>query len=221
MTRVRLVAMLPVVGLIGSCSASGNADPRIPGSASASPAQNLVSYYDVTGTTAAEIQAALLRNSPTIDQVPVFAMTEWEVSWKLRTPQPTRARDCRLEPPRVQLTIRTVLPRWNSVDEAPAELRSQWRSFVVALGAHEAGHRDLGLRAVAAVTDALREARHVRAPTCSQLVAYADAAGQAVLAQFYKENARYDETTGHGATQGVMWPPPVQSRGTAGPDGKE
>ena len=196
--------------LLLACTAGGHSVANVPSTAG-TPVQNLVSYYDVTGTTSAAIQAALLRNSPTIDEVPVFAMTEWEVGWSLRTTK--RRVDCRLERPTVQLTIRTTLPRWMSGEDAPVELRSMWRSFAVALGVHEAGHRDLGMRAVAAVTDALHRAQHQQATSCTQLVSDADAAAQSVLGEFYKQNARYDETTMHGATQGVLWPP-LQIRGT-------
>ena len=88
-----------------------------------------------------------------------------------------------------------------------------WRSFAVALGVHEAGHRDLGIRALTAVTNALQRAQHQQATSCTQVVSDADAAAQSVLSQFYQQNARYDEATMHGATQGVLWPP-LQFRGT-------
>ena len=211
---LRLVAALPGgVCLLLACAAGANSGARVPRPPAGASVQKVDSYYDITGTTSAEIQAALLRNSPTINEVPVFAMTEWEVTWKLRTTK--RRVDCRLERPNVQLTIRTTLPRWMSADAAPAELRSMWRSFAVALGVHEAGHRDLGLRAVAAVTDALNRVQHQQTTSCTQLVSDADAAAQSVLSQFYQKNMRYDEMTEYGATQGVLWPPPRHVRGTA------
>jgi predicted secreted Zn-dependent protease len=172
--------------------------------------QNVVSYYEVAGASPADVRAALYRNGPVINQVPVFAMTEWEVSWRLRPA--TRLGECRLPRPDVQLTIRTILPRWKSAAPASAEMRSLWRSFLVAIALHEDGHKDLGLRAAAAVADTLRTFGHQRAHSCHQLISDADGA-KTVLQHFYERNALYDEATVHGATQGVLWPP-IQMRGT-------
>jgi predicted secreted Zn-dependent protease len=211
MARRLKLASAGSVCLLTACNVGTQSRSTVRSLPAGASVENVVSYYDITGTTSAELQGALLRNGPTINEVAVFALTEWEVSWRLGT---TRVRDCRLARPNVRLTVRTVLPRWKSADAAPAALRSQWRSFAVALGVHEAGHRDLGLRAVAAVTDALHSARQQQAPSCSQLVSDADAAAQSVLNRFYEENARYDERTEYGATQGVVWPP-LRLRGTS------
>jgi predicted secreted Zn-dependent protease len=177
--------------------------------------QNLVSYYDVTGRTSDEVLASLLRDSPRINEVPVFALTEWEVSWQLRHTK--RVGKCRLEQPQIQLTIRTTLPRFKTAGDAPAELQSLWRSFVVALvalGIHEAGHKNLGLLAVAAVADTLRALQHNRDYSCDSLVTGADQAAHSRLQQFYEMNAEYDATTMHGGTQGAVWPPlPLKGAG--------
>jgi len=206
-----LIGLPAAAWLLASCSAGANSGVSAPVSPVGTSVQNVVSYYDIAGATTAEVQDALNRNGPAINQVQVFALTEWQVSWRLRPT--TRLGECRLPRPDVQLTIRTILPRWKAAAPASAEMSSLWRSFLVAVAVHEDGHKDLGLRAAAAVADTLRTFGHQRAISCDLLVADADGAAKTVLQQFYDKNALYDQTTGHGATQGVMWPP-IRIRGT-------
>lgn len=173
-------------------------------------------FYDVTGSTAEELHDSIITRGPKMGDWPLFALTEWEVRWRVRPPLPgMRSRvaappgRCAIQGAEVELTTRTVLPRWRPSPQASPTLQAEWDVFLEALKVHETGHRDLGVQAAIAV---LRSVRSVRSFWCGSLVAEADSAAQRTLQHYHEQNVRYDRETRYGETQGVVWPPYPSSR---------
>jgi predicted secreted Zn-dependent protease len=187
-----------LVLLLGACSKAppSSARPSLPAGVTYALEQT---HYDITGSSAAELHQAMLAKGPRLNDWPLYALTEWEVRWRLSEDH-VRGRCQRSAT--VRLTIRMVLPRWVQ-RETPSQLREDWQRFESALRTHELGHRDLGLQAARAVGRALRSGTSF---SCGGATA-ADREAKAILDRYSLRNRQYDEDTAHGQTQGVIWPP--------------
>lgn len=198
-----------VIGFVSACAAA-QPDPGIGPTPVGLAVKTEESFYEVKGSTAEELHAAMLAAGPKIGDWPLYALNQWEVRWHLRPGPPTRSRggrqpvECRLSGTDVNLTSRTILPRWTPPPTASDALREQWGIFLQALKVHETGHRDLGVRAAREV---LRTLRAVGSTRCSILGAQADAAARRTLERYQEQNLQYDRETRFGQTQGVVWPP--------------
>jgi predicted secreted Zn-dependent protease len=190
------------VCMLGACAAATK--PATSTSPDSPRTASIQRFYDVNGVTAAELLRTMLARGPTVGGLPVYATTEWEVRWHLRSAR--RAGQCRLENIEVQLQITTVLPRWRPPEAASSQLRQEWSAFLAALDTHERGHHGLGVAAASAVRERLRGLRGLRAESCDALVAEADAAAKNELESFHARNVQYDLDTAHGAKQGGLWP---------------
>jgi predicted secreted Zn-dependent protease len=126
----------------------------------------------------------------------------WNITWKvLSRPQ---AGECAIAEALVFVDSRITLPDWDAPANSDPALTDQWRAFLLALHAHEAGHQALVMQGAERVRRTLLE---TVGPRCEPALAKADSAGQEVLASIREEDARYDAATRHGATQGAVWPP--------------
>ncbi len=158
------------------------------------------SHYDITGESAAELHRAMLAKGPKLRGWPLYALTEFEVRWRLSE---VRARGSCRPTASVQLTVRMLLPRWHPTDNIPSGLHEDWQRFEAALRTHEAGHRDLGVQAAREIGRSLRSGAHLQ---CGTALA-ADRSAHSIVNRYGELNTRYDEDTAHGQTQGVIWPP--------------
>ena len=166
-----------------------------------------VVYYDIDGATVEEISASLNKRSPSKERPKFFGVTEWEVNAEYRWVE--RPTGCTVEGAVVRLVVRTHLPRWRPRGTVEAGLRQTWHAFVRDLGIHETHHRTL----IEEAGEALRwELVSLREPTCATMEAAADRVIAAALGEGQARNEAYDRETGHGRTQGAVWPPML--RGT-------
>jgi predicted secreted Zn-dependent protease len=156
-------------------------------------------YYEVEGTTDAELLDDLRREAASVEQQ-YFAEAIWHVSWTFGYDQPVRG-VCRIAAPRVLLIQRTTLPRWAGA-QAPTDVAARWNAFVDAVRVHERGHTDHGLQAARAVRDALKQ---MRAADCTRLGAEANRAGAAIVERHAQMDRAYDAATEHGRSQGASW----------------
>lgn len=162
-----------------------------------------IKWYDVTGSTAAELRRALDQLGPVGDGGERFdAHTDWTVNWSYRFMQaPDR---CALTSVSTSLSITTTLPRWVAGREEGSALARQWDAYLKALTLHEEGHAAIGRRAAAAV-----DATVSGLPSemrCAQLEMAIAAAAEERLESARREERKYDEVTRHGATSGVVFP---------------
>lgn len=165
-------------------------------------AQSETTYYEVKGQSREDIAAALRRSGPRLQGAQFFGLTEWKVSAEYRPA--TRPAGCATDDLTVHVAVRTHLPQWTSSDEAPAELNGAWARFITALDRHEHGHRTLAEEAAEVIRQRLAT---VHAPDCDELDSVAQREMIVVMQEYEAHNIDYDATTGHGRTQGAIWPP--------------
>lgn len=198
--------MRPVLLALALCAhaALGQSDPEI----GAVEMATQIVYYDVEGATAAELGASMSVQSPSKARPKFFGVTEWEVNAEYRWVE--RPTGCRIEDTVIRLLVRTHLPRWRPRGAVDPALRRAWGDFVRYLDVHEAHHRTL----IGETGEALRwRLVSLREPTCATIEAAADRVIEAALGDGQEKNEAYDRETGHGQTQGAVWPPLPRGRG--------
>ena len=158
-------------------------------------------YYEVTGSTVAELRASLDRNGPRKSPSgrSSAGFTQWNVEWSYLWT--TTSDECRLTRVSTTLTVATTLPRWSPADP-PVELSARWSRFLEALRAHEDGHAQNGRDATRVIGERLRALPPE--PDCPALAAAVQKAAEAVLAEYTARDVSYDVRTAHGLTQGTL-----------------
>lgn len=147
-------------------------------------------YYDVSGSTVAEIRDNLNRShrSGGFD-----GYTGWHVSWNWPG---YGSSDCNLAAASLDTRISVRLPRWQPPQNADPALVLKWNSYLGNLAFHEQGHVQLARQGFAKMQQILQ------ASTCDE----ADAKLNAVLGEMRQADLRYDAETRHGSTQGAKFP---------------
>ena len=148
-------------------------------------------YYEVRGTTAAELLAGLT-SSP-------CGEGNWGcTSWNFSVSFFRRADGSYAVPPGAPFYhIRVLLPRWVPPADASEDLMAAWQRMVAALEAHEKEHVDIALAGLASMRDAIE-----RAGSAEE----ADAACRAGKLRIEQDEQYYDWVTDHGKKQGVYFP---------------
>ena len=159
-------------------------------------------YYDVAGSSDAELRAAINARRPKDgDGVQHDAVTNWDVRWTYR--YVTSDQGCALQSLSIRLEVLTIMPRW-STRQAGTMLEQRWNKFVAALDIHETEHQQIALRAANRVHERLSAIAEAR--TCPLLEESLNSTGRALLDQFRGEDKEYDRRTNHGASQGARFP---------------
>jgi len=160
------------------------------------------SYYQLDGTSEAELRRQMDRLGPA-DQGhrPHDAYTAWHVGWSY--PHLTTNDHCAIGPISVTVTISHTWPQWKTPPQVSPTLLTKWERYLEALDRHEAGHRRIRIEAGRAISQIL--SRLPTYPTCAQLEQAADRQAEAILAEFRRQERDYDQTTGHGRTQGAQF----------------
>ena len=174
------------------------------------PAQNIAvttkdNYYDINGNTPTELAAQMERLGPTdgtLNGRRYNAWTGWYVKWSYAYNGVTNG--CQIGTVKVELSVNYTWPRWNRPGNVSAELGTKWDKFLVALHTHESGHRENGIRAAQEVYRGL--SAMPPAPNCDFLQQAATNIGNHLLDGYRQQDVQYDQTTRHGATQGVVFP---------------
>ena len=166
------------------------------------PQADRMNYYLVTGRTGAEVRAAMNKVRPTDSHgLRVDARTTWDIRWSYRfRPGPD---GCVVTSFNVTLTTAMTLPKWTDLTTAPVALQNQWNAYYTALLQHEQGHIRIGELAAGAIREA---GPKVTAANCSTMGAAIDRKGQELLAEYGRQEVRYDAETNHGVKQGAKFP---------------
>lgn len=151
-------------------------------------------YYDVNGSSETDLREQLNTLSPTdYTGYRGDAVTSWDIRW---TWDGYGTESCDLSSVTVTYDIRVQFPRWSPGKDVSHELIEKWNAYLRALAEHEKGHVDNVVATLPLVVQAIREG------TCTT----ADARAQAVLTGIRQYDLDYDKNTGHGATQGAVFP---------------
>lgn len=158
-------------------------------------------YYEVTGSSAQELLAAIARHAPG-DQKGRrgVGMTSWEARWQYQLKKTPSG--CVRTSFDMNVTLVIMLPRWRNRYDATG-LADRWNIYVAALEGHERGHLEIALRGAQEMHERL--SRIDSAGTCGQLEQLIDSTGEALLDDLDRVQFDYDRRTNHGATQGVRF----------------
>lgn len=162
------------------------------------------STYRVSGFTYDDIFREMQLNGPGADDIGVrlgMHLSEWR--WSFRYTSEPGGR-CGLGEATVLLRSRIVMPEWTNVSTAPPEIARGWRPFLDALRRHEEGHRN---RAKAQGIFLWQALLGLEASDCDELRDIARSTADRVIAEGREAQVAYDRDTGHGLTQGAVWPP--------------
>jgi predicted secreted Zn-dependent protease len=190
------------VALIGACARA----PRPAANAAkidlgASPpgvsVRSSLRKYTVTAATMREIRQALARGPATFDGRRWAGVTHTYIRWKYQ--YRVASGTCRVQSPRVELTVTITMPEWLPAHESDEETKVWWHRYHAALFEHELGHGRIGVEAARRVARELD--RGASGATCEELGRRLNARGEAILADMRNRQSAYDAETRHGGIQ--------------------
>ena len=158
-------------------------------------------YYEVTGSSAEELRASILRLAPR-DHTGKrgVGMTSWQVRWGYEVKQTASA--CVRTSLDIKVNLVIALPRWkNRYDDSG--LADRWNIYLAALEGHERGHLEIALRGAQELHEHL--SRISSAKTCALLEQSLDSTANDLLDDLNRVQVDYDRRTQHGLTQGVKF----------------
>lgn len=194
---------LPALAVALGCAAASSGGGVAGGGVTPDPAIHVrerVVHYDVQGTTVDEILESLHHGALVTPDGRFQGLTHWNVRWRYRWAP--RAGGCAIVDTDVYLALTITLPRWTSSGDVAPEVERWWRRLISSLELHEAGHRDIGVRAANEVLSTLQG---LRTATCAGIRDEANARGRWALERHRRMSRDYDERTRHGRGQGVPW----------------
>jgi predicted secreted Zn-dependent protease len=190
-SAVAALALLAGAGLT-ACSGPPPAPPQQPVAVETSVSTR---YYPVRGTTTQAIFAAIDANG-LVETRGQRALGLTSTDWKLNSGEvDVRAVPCVFPSLTVTLHLAVMLPRHETPDELPADLRDRWERFVARVAAHEQRHVDIYLEGANAMKTRLEATR--TAVSCADLEKAIDAAWRAGQADIERAQAEFhadDET---------------------------
>ncbi|MBS0432724.1 MAG: DUF922 domain-containing Zn-dependent protease [Proteobacteria bacterium] len=160
-----------------------------------------VVYYDISASTGRQLIHEMETRGPLDPQgkrVPAY--TIWHVTWNYR--YQSGPESCKLTDLTVEVDGTMTLPRWVDSGTAPKSLVQSWQSMMAALRVHEDGHYAHGVEAAREIA-ALREATPPAAD-CASLQRQFNAEATSILDKYAALDAKYDQDTRHGQTQGAI-----------------
>jgi predicted secreted Zn-dependent protease len=159
--------------------------------------------YEVFGTTPTELRQSMRDRGPLEQGRRWDGYTNWRVGWTYRYAM--RSGTCEITEVEVAYSSRVVLPEWRAPSGTSVDLRRDWNRYLAALRTHEEGHVRIGADAAREILAGIGA---LTAPSCTDMSARADRLGHRTLDEFRARQRAYDAETGHGRTQGAVWPPP-------------
>jgi len=189
---VGALALLAGLGLT-ACSSPPPAPPRQPAAVEATVS---TAYYPVRGTTTAAIFAAIDANGP-LEAGGRRAAGMTSAEWKLTSGDvDVHAVPCVFPSLTIVLHVVVTLPRQETPEELPAELRDRWERFVARVAGHEQRHVDIYVEGASAMKARLEVTR--TAVSCTYVEKAIDDAWRAQQADIERAQTEFhsaDEAT--------------------------
>lgn len=155
-------------------------------------------YYTANADPASSLRSVLNSASPIRQNGQIFhGYTRWYVKWNFRW-QEKPSGHCRITRVATQVTGNITLPRLSG---ATALQERQFGKYLSALHAHELGHYDIGKEAAATIDMKILNLPEM--PSCKALESAANDLGHQVLGEYKERELHYDDSTGHGKSQGA------------------
>jgi predicted secreted Zn-dependent protease len=145
--------------------------------------------YPVFGSSEAEVRT----NMSILGPRGYDAWTGWTIHWDW----PGKGTEnCQLDKAKVTSSVYVIFPRWLRPSHAPQELVEKWQRYNKALGEHELEHVSMVSKNIDAIRTSIMRA------TCTT----AEQAAETALKNLQAQSDAYDQATGHGVTQGAIFP---------------
>jgi predicted secreted Zn-dependent protease len=190
-SAVAALALLAGAGLT-ACASPPPAPPRQPVLVETSVSTR---YYSVRGTTTPAIFSAIDTNG-LVETSGQRAIGLTSADWRLTSGEvDVRALPCVFPSLTVTLHLVVMLPRHETPDGLPADLRDRWERFVARVAAHEQRHADIYVEGAKAMKARLEATR--TAVSCARLEKAIDDAWRAAQADIERAQAEFhaeDET---------------------------
>lgn len=193
-------ALGPALILVIAACASAKRNPVLDKYPVGVSGRTSVFYYDVHGSTIAELRADMRRLGPKVDGTSFVGETRSPMRWTWRT-ESTRSGTCVIRDVNVLINAQITLPRWTPPANADSNVVKEWNRFLTALEVHEAGHKDISAKAGKAIIDRLRNLSE----PCGLLGTRANELTRDIVTRQMDEQRAYDATTRHGLTQGTAF----------------
>lgn len=159
-------------------------------------------YYQVYGYTPNEVRAQLNACGAESAGEAYDAYTSYYINWTYNY-QPVAA-GCNIKDVTVGAKIDFFYPKWEDPGNAQPGLAERWQTYMTNLETHENGHKDIALEGAKAILNSLLALSD--SATCDDAGNLANSTGQSIFADYDAQNKAYDAETGHGATQGAVFP---------------
>lgn len=160
-------------------------------------------YYSVSGKTAQEIRNDLNRKTPIQENgVKYDGYTSWFVKWNFWWRESNRR--CSITTVKTKVDIQYTLPKLEVAITLPQPLQQKWDNYMQALIAHEAGHKNIGVRAANEIEQKIKNM--ASRPTCKQLEVDANHLGYETIQKYNRLDREFDRLTNHGVNDGAVFP---------------
>ncbi|MBT1073425.1 DUF922 domain-containing protein [Pelotalea chapellei] len=158
-------------------------------------------YYNVNGSTAAELRSQMKQNGTKWNDGHVYAaLTTWDIKYNYDVSY--RNGSYFIDSVETDIGIKISLPRWEPGSTPPASIAAQWENYSDRVKEHEFGHRDMAVNAAAEVNKILNNLGGFSSKR--ELKQEADRQVKALLSQHKQNQVAYDDHTQHGVTQGAV-----------------
>ncbi len=160
-------------------------------------------YYEVKGSCEKDLQCQMREKGISWNDGKKYnSTTSWHVKWDYGYSNAPRA--CSADSFRVMVEITFRYPKWVPAPDAPLPLVEKWNGYMEHLVFHENGHRDMVVNAATDLVSAV--AALPPAPDCTELDRKLRALSRARMNKLNDDEKKYDVDTGHGLTQGAVFP---------------
>ena len=160
-------------------------------------------YYEIRGGSEKDLRRQMCENGCTWDDGRKYdSVTSWYWTWDYGSGRASQT--CSADDFSVTLEVTYRFPKWVRTGEAPQPLVDKWDGYMKNLILHENGHRDRVVNAAAEFRGAV--ARLPRALSCAERDRQVRALSSEIMAHLNADQQEYDAATGHGATQGALFP---------------
>ena len=193
---IRAVAPALAAVLLSGCTRSTSSFLHLGPVPSGVAVDAQVHYYDVSAASLAELRRAMLVLGPRADGRAWTAVAQTNFRWFYRYERTQSS--CILREVKLQLRTTITFPRWNPTAEPDSATLEWWQQMNTGLMEHERGHALISVRTAGEIR---RELEGMSAGSCETLAQLANARGNRRITLQQREQAEYDRTTRHGATQ--------------------
>lgn len=159
-------------------------------------------YYDIYGYTQSDLRGQMNICGSKAGGEAYDAYTSYYIDWTYDFD--FKDAGCSLKDVAVGVKVDFFYPRWISSDVFEAGLDQKWQEYITNLEIHENIHKDYDIEAAQTIFNALENL--TPSGTCEEASSLANETSNNILSDYATRNANYDETTGHGMTQGAYFP---------------